>query len=499
MSIVLQDREYQNQAVDRSLEFLGDRKKKNGIVIVPTGGGKSLIAARIALGLDAPTILLQPRKELVEQNRDKLRLYGFEPAIFSASLNSKGENPRKLARREVGEITLATIKSVVDYPHLFEDVRYVLIDECAEVNPKEGQYKQFFNALHPSTKYLGLDATPFRRHSTMRGTQLRFLTRQTPRLFNEVVHYTQLQELFEQSYLARLEYFSMHKEISFGQMELEFNSNGSDYTDESVRRHLSKTEFAKKLVDVVARLIKTGRRGILVFTRFTEEAEQLAAALPGLVAVVTAKTPSGVRTETLAAFRSGAIKVVANVGILGVGFDYPELDTCVLARHTLSLRIFYQQIGRIVRPHPEKESGWVVDMVGNLKTFGRLEHLKLYCQGKNGWAMWGRPGGGKEVQLTNVYIGGAPNVLRCPRCKSAEVFLMRHEDTNNQALLSRPPEGTKPNVVIRFVTKPAENGKPVQRTKVWAYPKTDDEDYNAVEFVLHRAICKGKPANVVSN
>src|SRR2546429_7616509 len=106
MGIVLQDREYQNLAVGHSLEFLMQKKKRNGIVIVPCGGGKSLIAARIILGLDAPAILLQPRKELLVQNRDKLRLYGFNPGIFSASMKKK----------EVGaDITLATIKSILQY------------------------------------------------------------------------------------------------------------------------------------------------------------------------------------------------------------------------------------------------------------------------------------------------------------------------------------------------------------------------------------------------
>lgn len=468
MSLVLEKREYQDQAVAHSLDFLMQKKKRNGIVVMPCGAGKSIVAARIVLGLDGPAILLQPRKELLIQNAEKLRLYGFEPAIFSASMK----------RREVGdEITLATIKSIVDYPDYFEHVRYVLIDECSDVNPKQGQHKEFFNALPKDVRYLGLDATPLRMASNLYGTELRFLTRQTPRVFNEVVFFVQLQELFDAGYLAKPEYFSMHKEVPYDERQLELNSNASDFTDDSVQKHLFEIGFNERLVNVVQRLIAADRKGILVFTRFTHEAEYLASEIPG-VAVVSSKTSDKERARILSSFTSGDIRTVANVGITGIGFDYPQLDTCVLSRPTLSLRVFYQQIGRIIRPYPSK-TPWVVDMIGNLKRFGRVEDLRLYCKGDNGWAFWGRPGNGKEVQLSNVYIGGK-QVPHCKKCKSTAIFYSRHELTANNAMLSRPHDGMKANIVLKV------NPKNPTGQKVYAIVPAGSP---GAEFVNHRSVC----------
>ena len=65
---------------------------------------------------------------------------------------------------------------------------------------------------------------------------------------------------------------------------------------------------------------------MLVFTRFTAEAEMLAREIPDS-AVVSADTTKSDRERILAEFKAGKIKVVANVGVLTTGFDYPELDT----------------------------------------------------------------------------------------------------------------------------------------------------------------------------
>jgi len=92
-------------------------------------------------------------------------------------------------------------------------------------------------------------------------------------------------------------------------------------------------------------------------------------------------------------FRSGEIKVVCNVGILTVGFDFPELDCVVIARPIRSLNLYYQICGRSCRPHPEKEVATIIDICGNFKRFGRIEAFEvvrhpdtgLYrLQGENG-------------------------------------------------------------------------------------------------------------------
>ena len=134
-------------------------------------------------------------------------------------------------------------------------------------------------------------------------------------------------------------------------------------------------------------------------TRFLKEAEQLTWSIPGC-AIVSGETPKKEREQILDAFKSGQIPVVANVGVLTTGFDYPELDTVVMARPTMSLAQWYQIVGRAIRPHPDKECGWIVDLCGNIKRFGEVKDLKLVDP--TGRGLWQVTSNGR--QLTNVYF-----------------------------------------------------------------------------------------------
>ena len=78
-------------------------------------------------------------------------------------------------------------------------------------------------------------------------------------------------------------------------------------------------------------------------------------------------------------------------------FDYPELDTVVMARPTMSLAMWYQIVGRAIRPHPSKECGWIVDLCGNIKRFGEVSDLRLHDSGNGKWAVFSN-----GRQLTNV-------------------------------------------------------------------------------------------------
>jgi DNA repair protein RadD len=142
---------------------------------------------------------------------------------------------------------------------------------------------------------------------------------------------------------------------------------------------------------------KVTRKGILVFTRFVKEAQKLAYAFDDC-AVVTGETPKAERERILADFKSGRIKVVANAGVLTTGFDYPELDTIVMARPTKSLALWYQIVGRAIRPCKGKV-GWIVDLCGNYQQFGRVEDLRIDKEDPNS-SRWCIKSNGR--QLTNV-------------------------------------------------------------------------------------------------
>lgn len=380
-------REYQEEAVRAAKKYLLDKSaQKPVLIIMPTGSGKSLIIASIAQQIDAPLIVFQPTKEILEQNYNKMMDYGIMGVtIYSASMNQK----------EIGNITLATIGSVYKKPEDFKHFKYVIVDEAHLVNAKGGMYKEFLSVI--GSKIIGLTATPYRlSHDGFGGSILKFLTRTNPRVFSKVIHVTQTNYLSSMGYFSKTDYYPIK---GFNRSEIKINSTGADYDEVSERTYYTKHDFNKSVLDVVQRLLKVGKTRILVFTKFVEEAKTMAEELGNIAAMVNGDMKAKERDTIIKGFRRGDIKVVANVGVLTVGFDYPELECVVIARPTRSLTLYYQMMGRAVRPHPSKDSAWIIDMCGNYEIFGKMEDMRLVEYNDNIWSVVSR-----GRQLTNVYL-----------------------------------------------------------------------------------------------
>lgn len=366
-----------------ALRHLSDHHGKNGLLVLPTGSGKSIVIAELVKQLGEPVLVFQPSKEILEQNVAKYRSYGFPCGIYSASAGVK----------RLHDVTFATIGSVVKKTHLLERFRYVIVDECHLVNSKGGMYENLITTL--GVPVIGLTATPYRLGRDMDGYSiLKFLTRTRPRIFDTVVYHVQNRRLFDDGHLCPLTY---HVVKAFNRQNLQPNTTGSDYTDASVRAEYRASGFEAKVVKVVNRVFEVGRKNALVFTRFVQEAEIVVRNVPG-AAIVTAETPDKERDRVIRGFKQGWIRCVVNVGILTTGFDYPELEAVVIARPTRSLGLYYQMIGRAMRPHPGKADALVIDLGGNFDLFGKIEDMELCPDG--GWHI--RSNG---RQLTNVPFG----------------------------------------------------------------------------------------------
>ena len=396
--MIYQLRDYQQKASDAAVSFfLDDSRKHNALIVAATGCGKSLIIADIAYRLNDDVLVFCPTKEILQQNYAKMKSYGVDCAMYSASVG----------RKDIAKVTFATIGSVKNCPELFSHFRYVMIDEAHYVNPKHGMYKDFLKML--KCKVVGLSATPYRLETdvtmdwktrTFKSAQsyLKMLTDYKKSVFKEIIFNIDVDSLLDKGYLSELNYYYVPPK-GWNEQELWKNTTGSDYTDRSVKRMYDKTGFEYHLINVVRRLLnpKNGikRNGILVFTRFVQEAEMLANNIESC-AYISGDMTKANRERILKEFEQGSIKVLANANVLVVGYDRPDLDTVVLATPTLSLARYYQEIGRAIRPSPDKECGWIVDLAGNINRFGRVEDLRLkYNQGH--WNVYS-----KDRQLTNV-------------------------------------------------------------------------------------------------
>lgn len=382
-------REYQKQAVESGVSFFTSVTKNNwSLMVLPTWSWKSLVIANIAMRLPGNTIILQPSKEILEQNFSKIKAYWMQDcAIFSASLWSK----------QVAKLTFATIGSIISKQDLFSHFHNIIVDECHLVNHEGWQYKEFIEKVW--CKVLGLTATPYRLKQYMTWSMLRFLTRTRNSIFQEVIHFTQIQEIAKQWFLAPMKYYVIK---AIDSSKLVTNSTGLDYTDRSMRNHFDEIHLKEKIVEIAQRLLVAGRKHILIFTKFVEDAKTISELLTmnGLQsAYVSGETLKKDREKILDDFKSWKIECVANVWVLTTGFDFPELDAIIMARPTKSLALYYQMVGRWMRPHKEKEDCRVVDMSETKDRFGEVSELKLEDQGR-----WKRVIRSWHRILTNTFM-----------------------------------------------------------------------------------------------
>lgn len=381
-----QPRQYQVEAIDTAVDFFHDKKKKfNALEILPTGSGKSVVIANIAKALPGKTVVFQPSKEILEQNYAKFMGYGYRAGIYSASAGMKF----------IDTITFATIGSVAKKKHIFEDFKNIIVDECHLVNAEQGMYHDFIKSIN-GAKVLGLTATPYRLSAGFEGAMLKFLTRTSPRIFNKVIYSVQNDVLFNAGHLAPLEYYSFDV-VDRGRIQT--NSTGTDFDERSLKAYYREIGFPAKTIEYGNRLLKK-RNNLLVFCSLISEANEVCAGIPGSV-VITGETEAPIRSRILNEFKSGKIRCVINVGVLTTGFDYPALEAVLIARSTMSLALYYQIIGRVMRPfrYPDGtiKTGWVVDLGGNFKLFGKIETMRIQQDERGLYSIWNN-----NRQLTNV-------------------------------------------------------------------------------------------------
>ena len=370
-------RPYQAEAVEIAVQKLRG-KSKPFIIQAATGAGKSLIIADICHQIDEPILILQPSKEILEQNYAKLISYDpmIDAGIYSASAG----------RKEIRKFTFATIGSIYKKPEAFEHFKYAIVDECHGLNPKkaDGMLTSFFKAIN-CEHICGLTATPYRidtlwtRNSdgTLTSTaSLKMINRisRTP-FFKSIAYKIETAELIEQGFLSPVRYFTEPSDWS----QLRINSTGADFTEESVEK------FAGKRIERIVAAIRYSdehRKRTLTFCSTIGQAEHVLEHIRQqgtAIAMVTGKTPKKEREDLIAQFKEGKIKHMLNVGVFTTGFDAPVLDTVIMARPTMSLALYYQMVGRGIRLDPEDPSKilHVYDLVGVVERLGRVETIRV--------------------------------------------------------------------------------------------------------------------------
>lgn len=394
-------RKYQSDAIAASMLYINGPVKTPGIVVAPTGTGKSFLIAGIAKKHKGPIIVLQPSKELLEQNFGKFKDLGGKATIYSASAGKKN----------ISHVTYGTIGSIKKAIGEIRKLGKVLliVDECHfGVNPNEdSQFMKFVNDIKPY-KSIGLTATPFRLHNNSGGSQLKMLNRTRPSYYKHFIYVMQIQEAIDMGYWAPSENIAWNYDDGL----LRRNSTGSDYTDKSVIAANEANNVNNNIyVQVQELLANDTRKSILVFCDSVNVAKKFSTLIPDS-GYVTGDMSKKERTRVVNGFKDGSIKVVFNYGTLTTGFDHPELDTVICGRPIGSMAVFYQIYGRGCRVHPDKENFLFIDACGNLNKLGHPTTLTVENCPYNGWSLYSGDRLMSGVLLCNSIVVTRQDLMR---------------------------------------------------------------------------------------
>lgn len=379
-------RENQTEPINKAIQFFTEKKPKPSLIVLPTAWGKSILTAFVAKNSNDKMIVLQPSKELLEQNYLKYCSlcgdFALNAGIYSASFG----------RKDIAHITYATIGSIKSLGAKFKSLGFtkMLIDEAhlypREANSMLGRFLKESGITH----VLGITATPVKLQTNrdkdgQNFSKLVMLTSRSKKgnFFKDIIHVGQVAEMVRLGFWSPLQY-----EIAgFDSSLLVFNSSKSEYTEESVQRAYDANGGSEQIVQALDR--HSDRRHILVFVPSVEDAITLSKKYPNS-AVIYGEMDKTERSQVIARFRAGEIRVIFNVRVLSTGFDYTGIDCIVLGVSTASIALYYQIIGRATRIAPEKTDALIVDLGGNVERFGRVEDI-TFEQGKM-WRMFGTGG-----------------------------------------------------------------------------------------------------------
>jgi len=366
-------RENQLYPVQIGVEFFNTPKIAPSIIVAPTAFGKSIVIAFIVKELNEKILVLQPSKELLEQNYKKFTDLGGVASIYSASMGEK----------EIGDVTYATIGSIIDIAYKFRELGFtkVIIDECDRYprGPK-GMLRRFIDASYVK-HVLGLTSTPLKLQTNMGEdgpfSKLVMITNNSAKgtFFKHILYVAQIQEIVKLGYWSKLDYQS----YDFDTGKLVYNSTKADYTNKSMEKAYEHQNIEDKIVKKVREL--TDRKSILIAVPSIAQATELAGKIPN-AAIVHGGTKKKERKRIIDEFKSQKLRVVVQVDVLTVGFDLPELDCVITGRPTSSISWWYQFVGRATRIHPNKENAIIVDFVGSVQKFGKVEDL-YYAETNN--------------------------------------------------------------------------------------------------------------------
>lgn len=363
-SVSLTPYPYQAEAIERMREQA--RQGHRAIcLILPTGGGKSVIASLIVLnhleiakrlGRFAHVLFVAHRTELISQAARTMRDAGVERVrTINAGRATGDENP---------QVTVASVQTLsgVKWRSNLPDASLLVFDETHHV--KSSTWLTIAERYKSSTR-IGLTATPERADGSALGD-----------VYTAIVEVASTRQLIDLGFLAPCDVYAP-------------------------------TSEGKALAEnpIAAYEMWGGGRRCVVFAPSVVVSRAIAekfceAGIPA--ASVDGTMNATARTAVLATFRSGATRVLVNAQLLTEGWDDPGVDVCIITRNPDHAGTYLQMVGRVLRidrSRPDKRAT-LIDLRGTTIKHGLPDDERE-------WSLDGEP-----IRLS----AKAPPCRQCSSC-----------------------------------------------------------------------------------
>ena len=461
-------RDYQNDIINQVRQAIAAGHRKI-LVVVPTGGGKTVIAAQIvklAAQKGRRSQFLAHRRELIYQCADKLERFGVDHGILMA-----GEYPYGAADCQVASVQTIAARCITTDKLPFPDSDVVIIDEAhRSLAPT---YITLINHYGESV-VIGLTATPIRGDGKGLG-----------HVYDYMVLGPSTQWMIDHGFLVQ--------PITFAPTILDLTGvkvRGGDYDPADLEARMNQRSLVGDIVEHWYRLAHD--RPTVVFASGVKHSINLRdefAKAGVAVAHVDGDTPLPERKQLVHDLKVGKVQVVCNYGVLTEGFDEPSLSACVLARPTKHLGLYIQMGGRTLRTceATNKKDSRIIDHSGNVYEHGFIQDTHRWLL-EEGRALMSTPAERQKdldekkpitcVMCATVYTRQLP----CPTCGHIPEKRGKHVESRSGDLMEVRAESRRTAKERKFTPEERElwyrslltigNKKPkVKKVEGWAAHK----------------------------
>ena len=344
----------QIRALD-ALDFWRNRKGwRKGVVVLPTGTGKTILSALDVRRVGGRALFLVHRLDILKQSIDAYRKTW--PQIRVGLLTGEArENEHACDVLFASKDTLRQPAELARFKS--ETFAYIVVDEV-----HHGQclsYREIFEFFKPRFM-LGMTATPDRLDR-----------KDIFELFDyNKVFEISVQEAIDDGFLVPYDYYGLTDNIDYSRIRFQ----GNRYRVDDLERFLIIPARNEAILREYRERGKCDKA--IGFCVSINHAERMAEyfrtnGIPS--EAITSATPD--RDGKVAAFRRNEIAVAFTVDLFNEGMDFPNVRVLLFLRPTESRTVFMQQLGRGLRLCSGKDRVRVLDFIGNYR---RANHVRKW-------------------------------------------------------------------------------------------------------------------------